>query len=132
MRRQAATRLPARWVWKTEEFTQTPIDVDLAERVAAELANRHGVSVVAWPVVQGHATRESKSNEVARQLGASRTLLIAVRVEAAGTRVTAYLMDNLTDRKIQVVDREGLDLSTARQRQQVATTVATEMVASLH
>jgi len=124
--------LPARWVWKTEEFTQTPIDVDLAERVAAELANRHGVSVVAWPVVQSHAARESKTNEIARQLGASRTLLIAVRVEAAGTRVTAFLMDNLTDRKIQVVDREGLDLSTSGQRQHIATAVATEIAAPLH
>lgn len=123
--------LPARWVWKNEDFTETPFDVDLAERVAAQLANRHGISVVAWPMVQSRARNGDGVNKITSELGASRSLLIAVRVEALGTRVTAYLVDPAIDRKIHVTDKEGLDLTSSERREQVAITVAAETAAAL-
>lgn len=123
--------IPARWVWKTDDFTQTPLDVDLAERVAAQMANRHGVSVVAWPMVHSEAQKGGKPNEIATRLGSSRSLIIAVRVEASGTRVTAFLIDTAADRKIHVADKEGQDLTTSAQRQQMAAWLAAEAAAAL-
>ena len=124
--------LPARWVWKTGEFTQTPFDVDLAERVAAQLANRHGTTVVPWPMAQTAAQNLGNANETAIRFGASRSLLIAVRVEATGTRVTAYLIDPKVDRKIHVTDKEERDLTSTEQREQVAITIADEVAKVLH
>lgn len=126
--REKVAVLPARWVWKTEEFTLTPYDVDVAERVAADLAGR-GVGVVAWPVVQSRAQKEAKLDAIVKELGASRSLLIAVRVEASGTRVTAFLIDSASNRKLGVWDEEGVDLSRLEQRQQVARSIAEKMIA---
>ena len=123
--------LPARCVWKADEFTQTPLDVDLAERVGAELANRYGVNVAAWPSLQKYGRGDFAINDIARQVGAARALLISVRVEASGTRVTAFLMDTVSDRKIRVTDKEGRDLASAELRDQVAREVAAEFATSL-
>jgi TolB-like protein len=123
--------LPARWVWASDEFTQTPLDVDLAERVAAQLANRHGINVVAWPTVQSASHGAGKARELARQLGAAHSLLVAVRVEALGTRVTTYLIDTATERKMHVTDKEGQDLANSAQREQAAAAIAGEVAGAL-
>lgn len=116
--------LPARWVWQSEEFTQTPYDEDIAERVAAELANRHGVSVSAWPVLQKFRGRVTPLAAIARETGARRVLLIAVRVEAVGTRLTAFFVDPAQDTKLGALDLERRDVSHAAQREVVAREIA--------
>lgn len=120
---QKVVVLPARWTWKNEEFTQTPHDVDIAERTGAELANHHGVAVAAWPLVQKYS-KGASSRQIAQELKASHVVLIAVRVEASGARVTAYQIDAATDRKMHVADFENVDVSTAPQRAEVARRIA--------
>jgi hypothetical protein len=120
---QKVVVLPARWTWKNEDFTQTPHDVDIAERTGAVLANQHGVAVAAWPLVQKYSSG-ANSRQIARELNATRILLIAVRVEASGARVTAYQIDAATDRKMHVADFENVDVSTAQQRAELAHRIA--------
>jgi len=114
--------LPARWTWKNEEFTQTPHDVDIAERTGAELA-RMGVDVVAWPQLQKFA-EGTNTRAVARETGAAHVMLIAVRVEADGARVTAYQIDAATDRKMNVADVGNAAVSTAEEREALAKRLA--------
>lgn len=114
--------LPARWTWKNEEFTQTPHDVDIAERTGAELA-RAGVDVVAWPLLQKFAGGTSP-RAIAKETGAAQVMLIAVRVEANGARVTAYQIDAATDRKMNVSDIADAAVSTAEQREALAKRLA--------
>lgn len=121
--------LPARWVWRTDQFTQTPLDEDVAERVAAELANRHGVSVVAWPSLQKFRGAITSMPAIAKEVGAGRVLLIAVRVEAAGARLTAFFVDPATERKLGVVDLERRDVSNAAQREILARELAAAVAA---
>ncbi len=114
--------LPARWTWKTEAFTQTPHDVDIAERAGAELA-RLGINVVAWPQLQKYADG-TNTRAVAGETKAAHVVLIAVRVEADGARVTAYQIDAATDRKMNVADIANADVSTAEQRADLARRIA--------
>lgn len=120
---QTVVVLPARWTWKSGEFTDTPHDVDIAERTGAELANQHGVAVAAWPLVQKFSSGAT-SRQIAQEMKASQVVLIAVRVEATGTRVTAYQIDAATDRKMHVADFENANVSTAPQRAELARRIA--------
>jgi len=114
--------LPARWTWKNEEFTQTPHDVDIAERTGAELA-RIGVDVVAWPQLQKFASGTNPW-AIAQEMGAAHVMLIAVRVGADGARVTAYQIDAATDRKMNVADIGNAAVSTAEEREALAKRLA--------
>lgn len=116
--------IPARWVWKSESFPATPLDVDLAERVAAELANRHRVPVIAWPLLQRFREGNWTATQVAGTVGAGRTLVVSVREEPEGLRVTAFLFDARTDRKIRIEDKPALQLGSVEQRSQLARDIA--------
>jgi len=115
--------IPARWVWKNEAFAAVPRDVDLAERVAAELARRK-VGVVAWPAMQKYGSGEWTSLRIARESGAGRTLIVSVREEAEGLRVTAFLVDGRTERKLHVADKTSVRLDSTEEKNAVARMVA--------
>lgn len=115
--------IPARWVWKNEAFPATPRDVDLAERVAAELAGRK-VAVVAWPAMQKYGSGEWTSLRIARESGAGRTLIVSVREEAEGLRVTAFLVDGRTERKLHVADKAAVRLDSTEEKNALAKMIA--------
>lgn len=116
--------IPARWIWKAENFPSIAYDVDLAERIAAELANRHQLPMVAWPAMQRFREGNWTSGKIAAELGASRSLIISVREDLEGHRVTAFLVSASTDRKIHVEDQSNQNLTTAEDRQALAKKIA--------
>ena len=114
--------IPARWIWRSNDFSASPYDEDLAELTAAELALR-GVPVTAWPALQKFRS-ESTLERIAGGVRAGRALMVSVRVEADGFRVTAYLVDPLTNRKLGVSDLPAQRLETREQRLEVARALA--------
>ncbi len=89
--------VPARWVWRSGEAGLLPSDVEAAEAITAEFANRRIGRVVAWPMVA--AAGVSSLGDVAGKLGARRVLLVAVRRQGGEDRLTAYLMEAGTGQK---------------------------------
>lgn len=114
--------VPARWTWKGEDFPAIAYDEDLAELTAAELANAKKARVVAWPVLQKY--RNASVREIAKEFRLDQVLIVAVRVEATGFRVTAFRIDGKTDRKLGVYDVPQQGLETLEQRRHVAVELA--------
>ncbi len=116
--------IPARWVWRNEDFSNALNDEDIAERVAGELATRHGANVISWPSLQKYRSGSAGVKQIATELGVERILIVSVRVEAGGQRATAFLIDAKTDRKLGVWDRSGLDLRSPEARSKAAREMA--------
>ncbi|MBS1826721.1 MAG: hypothetical protein JST93_15500 [Acidobacteria bacterium] len=121
---QTIAVIPARWVWQDESFPASAIDIDLAERIAAELANQHKLAVIAWPSMDRFRQGKWTAKQIAATVGAARTLVVAVREDAAGLRITAYLLDAHTDRKLRIADEPSLPLATATERSDAARVIA--------
>lgn len=123
--------IPARWVWKNErDFPNVLHDEDIAERVAAELARKDNIRVIAWPSIQKYRTATAEARQIAAEMGATRALIVTVRVESTGYRATAFFIDPKLERKLGVWDRSGLDLASVDSRAKAAVELA-EAVASL-
>ncbi|MFN7937735.1 MAG: hypothetical protein U0R19_30685 [Bryobacteraceae bacterium] len=121
---QTIAVIPARWVWQNENFPVSSVDIDLAERIAAALANRHKLAVIAWPTMARFRDGKWTAKQIAASVDAGRTLIVAVREDAAGLRITAYLLDAHTDRKLRVADESTLPLATPAQREEAAGIIA--------
>jgi TolB-like protein len=104
--------VPASWPWKADG-SRGNLDEDLAERLAAELANRKVAAVVPWPSVQKFRHEATSTEQAARVLGVRRVMMVTVRGDESDARVTLFLLDAKTDRKIWVGDFPGRDLRTA-------------------
>lgn len=117
--------IPARWIWQNQGFPAITYDEEIAELTAAELANRNRSNLVAWPLLQKY--RRSEMRDIAAGLNLDRAVIVAVRVEAGGFRVTSYLMDPKRDRKLNVVDLQSQPLATLEDRRKVAQRLATEL-----
>lgn len=118
--------LPARWLWPGEDFPATRHDEDLAERIAANIARRHDTAVISWSSIQRFRGRSIDTREIAKELGISRMLIVAVRVEADGLRVTTYLIDPTVDQKLRVFDKRNLALETPVDREKAAAAIAVD------
>lgn len=115
---------PARWLWQNEDFPEIRHDEDLAERVAIELARR-GRAVTSWPSIQRFRSGQFNSTSaVAEALKIKRILIVAVRVEADGFRVTCYLIDAVGGRKLNVSDDRNVLLQTPEAREREAAAIA--------
>lgn len=119
--------LPARWIWTGEDFPDTPVDEDLAERLTANLAKRGEWAVTGWPVLQKYRGKALKIREFAAEAGVDRVVVLAVRVESDGFRATAFLLDAKSDRKLMVADRRGVDLHSPGSREKLAADLAAEL-----
>jgi hypothetical protein len=118
--------VPGRWIWSGNDFPDIRHDEDLAERVAANLAAQAGANlqVIAWPSIQRFRGAGKSSNRIGAELGITRMIILAVRVESDGFRVTAYMIDPKQDRKLNVADQRGVALDTPANREQVAKQLA--------
>ena len=67
-----------------------------------------------------------EAKEIAEELGVSRLLIIAVRVEADGLRVTSYLIDPKLGHKLKVSDKRSFALETAADREKAAISIAAD------
>ena len=121
--------MPARWLWPNEDFPAIRHDEDLAERITASLANRHHAPVISWPSIQRFKGKSIDTREIAKELKISRILIVAVRVEADGLRVTTYLIDAKLDRKLKVSDKRSLALETPADREKAAAAIAADFAA---
>lgn len=116
--------LPARWIWPSEDFPEISHDEDLAERIAANLANQHRLQVTPWPSVQRFKGQKLTTRRLADELKITRTLIVAVRVESDGFRVTSYLIDAKLDRKLKVSDQRSYSLHAPADRERAAAEIA--------
>lgn len=123
--------MPARWLWRSDDFPAILHDEDLAERIAANLANRHDARVIAWPSLQRFRGRKISGQDVANELNISTILMVAVRIEADGFRVTAFLIDPKLDRKLRVSEMRNVALQTAADREKAATELASNFAADV-
>lgn len=121
---QTLTILPSHWVWK--EDLPSRLDEDLAERIAAELANRTPGSVIGWPLIQKFRTESKTVAQVASDLGVPRIMVVSVRGEADSARVTVFLLKAMTGEKLWVGDYEGRQLGSAQALRETARLVADE------
>lgn len=117
--------IPAGWVW-TERDEQPAAAEAVAEAVAAELANGGAVSVVAWPAMVRFRGTGKSPRQIASEAGASQALIVSVRKDGPN-RLTAFLFDANTDRKLWVGDYFPRDLSSIEGRREAALTLAREM-----
>lgn len=122
--------IPARWIWPDEGFPEIRHDEDLAERIAAHLAKTRRVT--SWPALQQFRNKAAvKLDQIARETGATRMVVVAVRVESDGFRVTAYLIDPLQGgRKLNVTDQRGVRLESPAERERFAQRLAAGLVLS--
>jgi hypothetical protein len=125
--------LPAHWFWRTDEFSagsrEATYDEELAELTAAELAGRRAGSVAAWPLLQQYRGRNRNIREITADVHARRALMVAVRPESGGYRVTAYLMDPDSGGKLGVYDASSQRLGTMEERRRVAGELANAVAA---
>lgn len=118
--------IPARWLWANEDFPAIRHDEDLAERIATNLSKRHQKPVISWPTIQRYRGRTVESKAIAKDLGISRLLIVAVRVEADGLRVTTYLIDPNLGHKLKVSDKRSSALETPADREKAAALIAAD------
>jgi len=121
--------LPGRWVWRMDDMPQVAYDEQLAELTAAELVNRYPGGVVAWPLLQKFRDGAGNLKQMAGEMHLQRVLLVVVRLEAGGFRVTGFMIDPYTSRKLGVYDATATPLVTDEQRRKVARELATAVVA---
>ena len=122
--------VPARWTWRAEDFPAVAYDEDLAELTGAELANRHAANLVAWPVLQKFRGGGYSLHQIAAELNLEKAFIVAVRVEADGFRVTAYMIDARSNRKLGVYDVPSQRLETIEQRRNVARELASAVTSN--
>ena len=123
--------LPARWIWPGEDFPAIRHDEDLAERIVTNMAKRHDTAVISWPSIQRYRGRSIDTRGIAKELGISRMLIVAVRVEADGLRVTTYLIDPTVDQKLRVFDKRNLALETPVDREKAAAAIAVDFAGGM-
>jgi len=121
--------LPARWIWMSEDFAEPRLDEDLAERVSGQIL-KGGGPVIAWPLVEQHRGEKLLIRRTTGDLNARFGLVVSVRNASGGMRVTAFMVDGATGRKMQVVDLQQQELKTPADRERVASTVAHQTLAS--
>ncbi|MBI4904479.1 MAG: hypothetical protein HY820_12630 [Acidobacteria bacterium] len=119
--------LPARWIWTAEEFPEIEYDEELAELTAGELANRHGATVTAWPLLRNFKGSGKTMAQIVAEAGANQALIIAVRLEAGGFRVTGFRIDPSSGKKLGVYDVTAQPLVTDGDRRKVAQELAAAM-----
>jgi len=121
--------LPGRWVWRGDDFPQVAYDEQLAELTAADLVNRYPGGVAAWPLLQKYRDSTNNLKQIASDMHVQRILLVAVRLEAGGFRVTGFMIDPSTSRKLGVYDVTALPLVTDEQRRRVSQELANAVIA---
>ena len=124
--------LPARWIWKGNDFPDITHDEDVAERICENLARNPRLRVIAWPAVQRHRDGTKTMREVGAELGATRIAVVAVRVESDGLRLTTYLVDTAADRKLNVQDLRAVALRTPEDREKAAASIAADLAHRLY
>lgn len=91
--------VPAHWVWKNGENLDPARELEIAERLTAELVQAPALRVLGWPLVS-----QRRGSEL--QAFGEYVLLIAVRPSAKGRRLTCYLLQSGGGSKKWVWDEE--------------------------
>ncbi|HEY3741780.1 MAG TPA: hypothetical protein VGL53_18140 [Bryobacteraceae bacterium] len=116
--------VPARWIWTGNDFPDLNYDEDLAERAGSKLAADRGFRIVAWPSIQRFRSNGGDTRQLASEFHAGFMIIVAVRVESDGFRVTSYLIDPNGGRKLSVYDQRGVPLDKPSDREQAAAQLA--------
>lgn len=123
--------VPARWIWKAEDFPAIRHDEQLAELLGASLVRRRApFRVIAWPQLQKYRTGDPKLETITKELGLDQVIVLAVRVEADGFRVTAFQIDPKSGRKMNVEDAVAQPLVTLEDRRKAAESIAGQLTRS--
>jgi hypothetical protein len=124
-----AAVVPARWIWQAEDFPDIRHDEDLAERMAAHFAANNDIRAISWPSLQRFRNAGLKLEAIGKEIGATRMIVVAVRVESDGFRVTSFLIDPAANgRKLNVVDKRAQTLDSPRDREALAASLAAGQV----
>ena len=91
--------MPLAWVEPYASDVE-PADADLSQAVTGELANRHALKVLAWPIVQQYKGRFTSFRDVGSALGVSKLLVLVIHRQASATFVNAFLIDPKTGEKL--------------------------------
>jgi len=118
--------IPVRWV-EPNPGDLNAADVDLAEAVNSELANRQAARVLAWPLILQYQNQRKPLRELARDMGVGKLLVIIVRDVPPSKRVTVFLIDASTGRKIHTNDYLRRDLSSLASQQALARQIASDV-----
>jgi TolB-like protein len=116
---------PARWAGE-DAGSAGNVDQKLAAAIASELTKRRTARVIAFPPAQG-ARKEVQ--QVAKDLGATKVLMVDVQVKQGATRVTIYLLDTTSNEKMWVTDFNESGLETSEEQRDLARSVADEFEA---
>ena len=108
--------VPARWVWPGNDFPSVTYDEELAEQVAADLVRDKAAEVVAWPLLQRFRDNVAGATSMAEELHVNKLYVIAVRLDSSGFRVTGFMLEPKSGRKLGVYDGSTLSLETPELR----------------
>jgi TolB-like protein len=118
--------IPARWI-EPNPGDLDAADVAVAEALDSELANRQIARVLAWPVILQYQNRRKPLRQLAHDMGVAKLVLIVVRDIPPAKRVTVFLIDAPTGRKIHTNDYIRRDLSSLAAQQSLATQIAGDL-----
>lgn len=122
--------IPVQWI-DSNPGVVTKSELDLAEMVNSELANRRIAPVLAWPLIMQHENDHKSLQRLAAGMGVSRLVLIAVRDAPSSQRVNVFLVDAVSGQKLRAQAYERRDLSSAASQQSLAQQIANDLAKRL-
>ena len=122
--------VPARWTF-IDVAGLDEADERLAEAVTAQAIERGKVPVLPWRTIRPYQAKPQRVPELARDSGATRVMAISVRRTGAQSRVTVFLVEPFTGRKLWAEDFYAQELATPESVRNLAQTIAHDLETTL-
>lgn len=122
--------IPIRWIQPNPGDLDTS-DAGLAEAVNADLGNRKSSNVLAWPVILEHRDQDDSLQRLAADMGVGKLAVIIVRNAKKEKRVTVFLIDARTGRKLRVNEYFRPELSSFAAQRSLAHQIGNDLAQQL-
>ena len=122
--------VPARWTF-IDVAGLDDSDERLAEAVTAQAIERGRLPVLAWREIRPYQTKPQQAPALARETGATRVMAISVRRTGTQSRVTVFLVEPFTGRKLWAEDFYAQELTTPESVRALAQTIVHDLETTL-
>ncbi len=118
--------VPARWTF-IDLTGLDDADERLAEAVTAQAGERGRIPILPWRTILPYKKNPQQAPTLARETGATRVMAISVRRTGAQSRVTVFLVEPFTGRKLWAEDFYAQESSTPESIRNLAQTIAHDL-----
>lgn len=122
--------VPARWTF-IDVAGLDEADERLAEAVTAQAIEHGKVPVLPWRTIRPYQAKPKRAPELAREIGATRVIAVSVRRTGAQSRVTVFLVEPFTGRKLWAEDFYAQELATPESVRNLAQTIVHDLETTL-